>query len=643
MSIKRNSEVYNDDTVQKAKKQIQLSKEYCEPYFQRFIDNYKHYFLRLIDEAVAEDDDAYPFYSRMSLPISYQIVETILPRMFNRLPTFSIETEEENDEKDELALRNLIRFQLNHPYLIDDPIFLRLASAAKELFITGNVWFEVPWMNKEIEVMEWQPYSPEMGLDNASWDNIAKIKEFQVGDNPNLKPRYKLVKVKKNVIDAPVFQHKSIFHMFPDPKKKYVSQLGYIWNEENMTFDQIMEMINQSPKDYQYVDNFRKMKAMRENSSADQTNYDQQLAEMFGSSDFSNKDDTEGQFKVWIGRTPEKMEIIINEKLCIRNGANPNGDGKLGVGLMKDIPVPHELFAWGEPDPIKRMEDGMTDQFNMRNDSIFYDLMKMWKMESGSLIDGEEFVPEPGSVVQMKDGKINALQPLETGVTKATSYKEYNEWEKILQNASGVSDYATGSADPSMNQTKGGVEMLQQAANARFAFKLQLFEQLGLKAMGTMYVQRNLRFFDTPQTVNTDKGKVKVTPDQIRRLRGNVHFIVESGSTEAVNANTEMNKWKTIADYVAEDKAPFDNLVQESKDKIAKKMLFALKVNDAEELIKRNPPVVMPPPGDPGSATGTVIPGITPPVVTEQAPTNGNTQTVPENSPVPPTDGAAAQ
>lgn len=630
----RNNKETSDDTAKLAKRRYDLSSDYCRPYFERFIDNYKHYFIRIIDEAVESDNDNYPFYSQLMLPISYQIVETILPRMVAKVPNFSIQTEEENDTNDEVALRELIRYQLQHPYLVDDPIFARLATAGKELFITGNAWGAVPWWFKEIEVEEWQPYSPDMGLDKPSWDNMDPIKEM------GIKPKWKLVKIKKKVIDAPVFQHKSVFHVFPDPKKKRVSDLGYAIIEENMTKDEIMEMVEMNKEDYKNIDKFLEMEKKKEQGSTPKIDYDNELASIFGSSNYSHKDTDEPTFKVWFQQEPNKLSVVINEKLTIRESKNPNGDGKIGLFLMKDIPIPHELYAWGEPDPIKRIEDSMTDQANMRNDSVMYDLLRMWKLDPTALLDGEDFVPEPGTVIQMKNGQMDGLMPLETGNTKPSAYREYQEWESVIQNVTGVSDYATGGSDPGMNKTLGGVELLQQAANARFAFKLQLFEQLGLKAMGTMYVQRNLRFFDTPQSVNGPKGKILVEPETIRRIKGNIHFIVDSGSTEAINKNTELAKWAKVIEWIQIGKPPFDNLSQEAMDYVGKHALMALGETQPDEILRRNPaqpaqnqpaaPGQMPP--DLAAAMGQMQ---GPPQVGPQVPQEGidngqNTPTVPD-------------
>ena len=589
---------YNDDYCQKNKKKYTLSKSYTEPFFNNFIDNYKHYLLRIIEEAIEKDPESYPFYSNIMLPISYQTVETILPRMFNRMMNFNIKTDMRNDRNDEIAMRELIKYQINHPYLIDDPIFSRLVSGLKECFITGNAWGEVPWYMKEVEVEEYQPYSKLMGINYPSWDNLEKIAYY------GMEPDWALVKVMKKVIDAPVFQHRSIFHVFPDPKKKRVSDLGYAIVEEFMTMGEIMDMVNMAPREYKNVEVLGRMKAQKEYGTTNEKNYDDEVDQIFGSTDYRTKDTEEGQYKVWFVKEPDKYGIIINEKLTIREGANPNGDGKLGLFLMKDIPIPNQLYAWGEPDPIKKIEDHMSDQSNMRSDNVFYDLMRIWKLDPSTLIEGEEFTPEPGKIVQMND--LNGLQPVETGSTKASAYREYQEWDRIIQGTSGVTDYATGESKPGMNKTAEGVASLQAAANARFSLKLQLFEQLGLRAMGTMYVQRNMRFFDSVQEVN--RGNMVITPTQIRRLRGAVNFIVDSGSTESAAKDQRLQKWSTIIG--AQGKIPFENPSENAKDKMRKGMLYDLGEEEVDELAEQATAPVTP----------EAPPTETPPTVSE----NGN-------------------
>lgn len=579
-----------DDTAQILKKRAHLSREYCQPYFDRFIDNYEHYFLRTIDKEVEANPDAYPFYSQIMVPVTYQAVEVILPKMFSRMFSFSIDTEDQNDRHDEFALENLIRYQINHPYLVDDPFMSRLVTALKEEFITGNAWFRTPWIKKVRKVQEWQPYSPELGIKPS--DDFDGI--MQACAEMGVEPRWMLVTTPKTVFDAPMFQHRSVFQILPDPKKKRVSDLGWLIDEEMMTMDELMQMINSSPQQFKNIEQLKKLHEAKDQSERtnESQDYLTMLAEIFGSQDYSTKDETQHQFKVSTMVEQDKLCVVINEKLTIREGENPNGDGKIGYGLMKDIPIPGELFAWGEPDPIKRLEDGITDQFNMRNDDVFYDLMRMWQVDPNALLEGVEFIPEPGAIIEMKpNAPANAIKALDKNPTPASAYREYAEWDRIISGASGVTEYATGENKSGMNPTLGGVEKLQAAANSRFSLKLQLFEDLALTGIGTHYVQRNIRYYDTEQWVKTKQGKMIVKPENLRRLRGPIRFKVDSGSTEAQNYDKDWARWKAVNDSASDPNNPvWGGLTEESYDIIRKGMLNALRVPNADDIKKAAPP-----------------------------------------------------
>ena len=591
---------YNDDVCKLVQRRYEASKKYTQPYFDRFLDNYKHYFLRSIDEAIEADPQAYPFYSTLTIPISFQTVETLLPRVFSRIPTFTLSTDMENDEKAETSFRELIKYQMEHPYLIDDTVFMRLFRGAKELFITGNMWGEVPWVYKEAMVNEYQPYSMQLGL-KPSWENLSILEKYE------LKPDWQLVKTKKKLIDAPVFQHRSVFHVFPEPNRKSAGELGWVVLEDFLTMEQIMDIVKVSPTKYQNIEVLKTMKPWSEGTTATGTNYDQEVAAIFGASDSSSENSETKLYKVLTMREPYKLVITINEKLTIRDTDNPNGDGKIGLFLCTDIPVPGQLYGWGEVDPIKKIEDAVTDQTNMRMDSVFYDLLRMWKLDPTKLLEGEEFYPEPGAIIQMND--LTGLQTVDTGSTAATAFKEYTEWDEIIQKTTGATDYATGQNDPGMTDTASGIEALQAAANARFAMRLQIFEQMCLKAMGTMYVQRNLVFFDDPQWVNTEDGKMLISPDQVRMIRGAIHFKVDTGSTEAGMQNKELQKWRFITDQIGANKAPFNNLTQESQDFVATRLLTSLGERNPEKIIIRNPAPAVP---TVAGAMGGVVPPVAP-------------------------------
>ena len=95
------------------------------------------------------------------------------------------------------------------------------------------------------------------------------------------------------MFDAPNFQHRSIFQVLPDPKKKRVSDLGWIIDEEHMTMDQIMQMVNSEPQEFKNIEKLRKLEEAKDQVevSGESVDYEAALADIFDAEDFTNKDD----------------------------------------------------------------------------------------------------------------------------------------------------------------------------------------------------------------------------------------------------------------------------------------------------------------------------------------------------------------
>src|SRR3972149_11850343 len=100
-------------------KRITLSRDYTSVYFDRFIENYKHYLGHLI----VPSGTNYPLSSQMTVPISYSIVETILPRMMGKDPEFMASARNPEDRDLEKIYKPLVHYWWTNPalYQLGDP------------------------------------------------------------------------------------------------------------------------------------------------------------------------------------------------------------------------------------------------------------------------------------------------------------------------------------------------------------------------------------------------------------------------------------------------------------------------------------------------------------------------------------------
>ena len=311
--------------------------------------------------------------------------------------------------------------------------------------------------------------------------------------------------------------------------------------------------------------------------------YEKDFKDLFGKEDYTFEDTTNPKVERLMMWEDNRFAVVIGRKICLRDGENPFDFKRKPIFAVKDIPIPGEFYAWGEIDPIKKLEDGMTDIMNMRFDNIARALMKMWMVNPDLVIDEEEFVPMPDGLVHVRDIN-NAAREMPVSDVTSSAYAEAREIYSIIQGTSGVTDYAKGVEGRTLvGRTVGGLRLLQEAANARFALKMRLFEHLALKTVGNAFLELDKQFISKERVLRItgeygDKV-IKVSPEKLRTNVGYLDLDVVTNSSEAVDKQFEILKWNAIVDRVG--KPPFDMLPRDIMDKIAVKYWEAYGIKEA--------------------------------------------------------------
>ena len=155
------------DYQNRKKKSFDLSTSH----WTRMIDNYKHYFGRLDTGNTSESD--YPFQSQIVVPTSYEIVETVMPRIIGRDPEFTTIAMESDDVEYEQVAKLAVESGYNNPKLelAGEPIYLKLQRGVKELLITGNMVLRAYWRRETQKRMKYLA-----SLKMAGFESEADIK-----------------------------------------------------------------------------------------------------------------------------------------------------------------------------------------------------------------------------------------------------------------------------------------------------------------------------------------------------------------------------------------------------------------------------------------------------------------------------------
>lgn len=626
-----------DSMLQKYKSRLKASQNYSEPHWDRIIDNYKHYLGKLA--VGGANESMYPFSSKMVVPVSYETVETVMPRIIGKDPEFTAIAVEPSDVPYEESSKIIIDMQYNNPKLeiLGEPLYLKLQRGAKELLIGGNVVYRAFWRRQKRKQMTYLASLVRAGFnDEADIQKVLKAAEsLKAGSE---------VTYNKKLIDSPFLddfdmRHLPFFWFFPDTEFAETGSMRYKIERDNMTFEQLADEAEIFGYDKAVMDELKALSDRRGNGYTPDIKKDfleeyNSLFKNIRSETFANDDDKIPLFivdKMWMG---DRVAVFVNEKYNLTGDKGmPNPYDVMVDPFIfgHDVTIPHSYFSWGEIDAMKKLEDGMTDIINMRFDNLIQSMLNFWLINPNFVVAGEEFSPIPSSITSVTDVD-RAVKMFSGKDVTAGAFKESDEIYNIIQRVTGVNDYAKGQEGDTMaGRTYGGLRLVQEAANARFIVKSRLFEKLTLKAMGYFMLEFSRQFInkDRVRRIVGETGSVTektAKAGDLKSIKGMMDIRVIPNSSMLIDQQAEAMRLDKVADRFTSQKGPFQNIPNEVYDKFLLKYLQAYGVHDAMYWVRiiqeqrkaavENPPVQPPVapamPTAPSLPAGVGSPGVQP-------------------------------
>lgn len=583
----------DQNLYQTYKTRLKASRDYCEGNWYRSIDNYKHYLGRLDVGGVSEDE--YPFQSTMTLPISYEIIETVLPRFIGRDPEFTAVAVEPSDVAFENSAKLAIEMEYNNPKLeiLGEPIYLKIYKGAKEGLITGNFVLKAMWRRQTKKRIAYLANFDKTGHQNEP-DISMVIKQAQEMQAEGE------VTYSKKLVDAPFLddfdvRHIPFFHFFPDSAFDMPGRMRQKIERDYMTFEEIVDEASVFEYDTAVLNELKELQDKKQSgfTPGETKDFLQQYQELFTNSVnpliTSTDDETVPLFivdKMWMG---DRLGVFVNEKHNLTGDKGIRNPYDLMVDPFifgQDVVMPHSYFAWGEIDPIRKLEDGATDILNMRFDNLLQSMLNYWLYNPKFLTNADEFVPIPNSTTAV--GDINKAVSMISGKdVTATAYKEVEEMLNIVHKTSGTEDYVKGAEGESLaGRTYGGMRLVQEMANARFIVKSRLFEKLTLKSLGYFILEFSRQFInkDRAKRMLGEMGDLEdkvLKASDLKQIKGMFDINVIPNSSMVIDQQAEAIKLNAVADRFVTEKGPFKNIPDEVFERFLLKYLTAYGIHDA--------------------------------------------------------------
>lgn len=576
---------------------MRQSRQLSDSHWQRAIDNYKHYFGRL--DAGNVDENAYPFYSKMSASISYEVVETVMPRIIGKDPEFTCLAQEPSDVASEETAKLVLQTQYNNPKLelLGEPIYLKLQRMVKEALITGNAVGRPMWRRQSRQMVKYVASLERAGLKEA---DIMKVVETaqKLGKEDEIK--YGKQFAESPFLDDFDISHKPFYHYFPDAVMIEPGRMRFQIERELMDFEELSDegkRFGYNASEMAEIQTAFNNKSAFFNPASDgavSKNFMFEYQDLFAISDqraFATDDEKIPLLqvdKMWTN--DGKVHVFVNEKWQLTPEAgleNPYDIKKPPFIHIHDVVIPHSYYSRGEIDAIKKLEDGANDLMNMRFDNLLQSMLNYWLYNPKLMANGDDFVAIPNSSTAVKDVD-KAVRVITGQDVTPNAYNEANILADLIKSISGTKDNVQGGEEgvSPAGRTYGGMRMAQEMANARFVVKSRLFEKVTLKALGYFILEFSRQFMSKDRVTRMagDMGTVEEKKISVAKLKSIVGFMdmqVVPNSAQSQDVQAEAMRLNAMADRFQTAQGAFKDIPNEVYDKFLLKYFTANGIADA--------------------------------------------------------------
>lgn len=433
----------------------------------------------------------YPWKSKVFDPESFALIETINPRIINTLvggpEVFGIKPTNQEDVQSARKSKMILDYQADRMDL-----YTRMGDISKDGLIYGTSFGKLRWRKDFEPRMVQKPVLNALG--------------FEVQDPQTGQPMMKTVKDFVNVYDDPALDRVDIKALYVDPEATEMADARYVIHELRRTFDYLKK--KEAEGIYFNVGLIPHANASTDNTTRDSDprktiNHESNAAT--GTTLHDNKMDEVTLLEYWglydidnDGYLEECIIVVANGSVVIRAEINPFPGGFKPFLRFTPIPIPGSFYGMSILNPIEGIQEALNDRTNQMADNISLLLNRVFKYNKHADINPDEMVMSPGGMIgvnQMSDIEVFEVQDIIGSV-----FPEVGRLENKIQKASGVYDYAAGSA-PQRQEAATTVISLQQVAEIRFKTIAVYFERQIIRPMGNMMLKLNKRMLTKPREI----------------------------------------------------------------------------------------------------------------------------------------------
>lgn len=482
--------------------------------------------------------------SRVWMPISFYVIETITPRLVAQLPKFSVYPVGPEDSLGAEQMEKLLAWATDQ-----SDMYLELVKAFKSSLMYGTgivkTMYEERIKYRMLQVPVMEPVTMSVPTGEIDLDGNPIEEQMEVGQQPT----GEIQRIRQPFVayQGPRAEAVDIANFFPAPEATSIEDARYVIHRVFRSRKHIEQMaasgVYKLPPDTEWNDFLQA--------------YDYPAAERLSSVNLGtgtmpdrNEQNLIEILEVW---TDEVVVAIAGRSVLLRAERNPFSHGEKPFVRIVDHLVPHEFWGIGELEPLEGIQDTLNALWNSRIDNVKMVLNAMFAVSDEYLVDKRDLVTRPGGVVRFKEGiPLNqAFQRIDLGETTNSAYTEAAEIERFSEKVSGVSAYQMGMDSPALNRTATGVALISEQGNTRFAHKTKIAELTGLRRLASHYGSILQQYMppEMPMRLFGPEGQVYFEVTTPESIMGAFDYDVEaesSSQTESIRQEQNLSLFNLL-------------------------------------------------------------------------------------------------
>lgn len=442
------------------------------------------------------DPGIYPWRSKLFIPWSFTVVETIIPKVFARDPKWrAVSRSPDFPEDGPAVVQDLLNYQWNRIGMRG-----KMYDYIKDSLMYSKSFAKVTWnyKTKTTKIME-----PVVGEDDKiTFEQVEKTDVEH--DDPNVE-----------IVDP--------FDIYVDPEATSLADAEYIIHRKTVPLKVLkdnpnyhnVEMISQpnikGVQNSNYVQDYLKDETRFKNNTQRGDNY-KELVEIL---------------EYW---ERDRLVVIANRTVVLRDSPNPYSHKQLPFVALDDYRDPHKFYGQSELSVIDPLQREINSIRNQRRDYDNLALNPVIRMIPGVLRNPNSAVMAPGNVWMVSD--LNSMDVFQLPQLQGVAADIEAQTAQDIKMSVAIDEIGIGLL-PEAGNRRSATEVVtaQSMAGKRFAIKIALLEE-AVKEIGQLVFALNQQFLDQErmiQIVGEDGANewVKLDPNDIR---GEYFIDIETGS-----------------------------------------------------------------------------------------------------------------